>query len=98
MLPALALGAEKPEPGVMSRPPRSRTDRLLPWWLLVRVYFCLGLMEAVAAMSAFFFVLIRRLALRAGVGPARPALPPGDDGLLRGCGAHAGGERLLVPK
>ena len=58
MLPALALGAEKPAPGVMSRPPRSRKDRLLPWWLLIRVYFCLGLMESVTAMSAFFFVLI----------------------------------------
>jgi sodium/potassium-transporting ATPase subunit alpha len=58
MLPALALGAEKPASDVMSRPPRSRKDRLLPWWLLIRVYFCLGLMESVTAMSAFFFVLI----------------------------------------
>ena len=98
MLPALALGAEKPAPDVMSRPPRSRKDRLLPWWLLIRVYFCLGLMESVTAMSAFFFVSdLGWLALRPGAGPARPALPSGDDGLLRGCGAHPGGERLLVP-
>ena len=58
MLPALALGAERPAPDVMSRPPRSREERLLQWWLLFRVYFCLGLMESLAAMSAFFFVLI----------------------------------------
>ncbi|MGZ3471812.1 MAG: cation-translocating P-type ATPase [Isosphaeraceae bacterium] len=57
MLPALALGAEKPASDVMSRPPRSRDERLLQWWLLFRVYFCLGLMESLAAMSAFFFVL-----------------------------------------
>jgi len=57
MLPALALGAERPAPDVMSRPPRSRDERLLQWWLLFRVYFCLGLMESLAAMSAFFFVL-----------------------------------------
>jgi sodium/potassium-transporting ATPase subunit alpha len=32
MLPALALGAEKPDPGVMHRPPRARNERLLSWW------------------------------------------------------------------
>ncbi len=58
VLPALALGAEKPAADVMSRPPRSPKERLLRWWLLIRVYFCLGLMESLAAMSAFFFVLI----------------------------------------
>jgi magnesium-transporting ATPase (P-type) len=58
MLPALALGAEKPAPDVMSRPPRPPQERLLRWGLLIRVYFCLGLMESLAAMSAFFFVLL----------------------------------------
>jgi calcium-translocating P-type ATPase len=58
MLPALALGAEKPAPDVMSRPPRAPRERLLRWGLLIRVYLCLGLMESLAAMSAFFFVLI----------------------------------------
>jgi sodium/potassium-transporting ATPase subunit alpha len=57
MLPALALGAERPEPQVMQRPPRSRAERLLSWPLLARAYLFLGMMEAVAAMAAFFFVL-----------------------------------------
>ena len=59
MLPALALGAERPAPGGMTRPPRSRGERLLTWQLLARAYLFLGVLEAVAAMAAFFFVLER---------------------------------------
>jgi magnesium-transporting ATPase (P-type) len=57
MLPALGLGAEKPAPDIMKTPPRPRTDRLLNWPLLARVYPFLGLMQAAAAMSAYWFVL-----------------------------------------
>jgi magnesium-transporting ATPase (P-type) len=57
MLPALALAAERPESGVMERPPRRRTERLLSRPLLARAYLFLGPMQAVAAMAAFFFVL-----------------------------------------
>ncbi len=59
MLPALALGAEPPEREVMRRPPRPRTQRLLSWPLLLRAYAFLGVLEAAAAMAAFFFVLER---------------------------------------
>lgn len=57
MLPAVALGAEKPESAAMHRPPRSRGERLINWPLLVRAYLFLGPLEATAAMAAFFFVL-----------------------------------------
>jgi magnesium-transporting ATPase (P-type) len=57
MLPALALGAEAPNHAVMRRPPRPRSARLLDRALLFRAYVFLGGLEAVAAMSAFFFVL-----------------------------------------
>ena len=57
MLPALALGAEKPDPAVMQRPPRAPNERLLSWGLIARAYLFLGLLEAAAAMLAFFFVL-----------------------------------------
>lgn len=57
MLPALALGAEQPDPGVMQRPPRARHERLLSWGLIARAYLFLGVLEAVAAMAVFFFVL-----------------------------------------
>ncbi len=57
MLPALALGAEKPSPDVMQRPPRPRGERLLSGGLLARAYFFLGPLEALGAMATFFFVL-----------------------------------------
>ncbi|MFZ5863820.1 MAG: cation-translocating P-type ATPase [Nitrospirota bacterium] len=57
MVPALALGAESPDHAVMRRPPRHRSARLLDRASLLRAYVFLGGLEAVAAMSAFFFVL-----------------------------------------
>ena len=57
MVPALGLGAEQPAAGVMARPPRPRNQRLLSWQVLVRAYLWLGMLEAAAAMAAFFFVV-----------------------------------------
>lgn len=57
MLPALALGAERPDPAVMRRPPRARGERLLSWGLVARAYLFLGVLEASAALAAFFLVL-----------------------------------------
>ncbi|GAB4486161.1 MAG: cation-transporting P-type ATPase [Thermodesulfovibrionales bacterium] len=57
MLPALALGAEKPTRTVMQRPPRRRTEKLIDASVLVRSYLFLGPLEAVACMFGFFFVL-----------------------------------------
>src|SRR5262249_27407279 len=57
MLPAVALGAEEPEPAALHRPPRSRQERLINWRLLLGASLFLGPVEAVAAMTAFFFVL-----------------------------------------
>jgi magnesium-transporting ATPase (P-type) len=57
MVPALGLGIERPDGAVMGRPPRTRHDRLLTPGLLGRAYLFLGPLEAVAAMTAFFFVL-----------------------------------------
>lgn len=56
IVPALALGTERPEPGVMDRPPRKKTARMLNLPLLLRAYFYLGPVEALAAIAGFFFV------------------------------------------
>jgi calcium-translocating P-type ATPase len=77
MLPALALGAESPEPQVMQQRPRSRRERLLSRSVLARAYGWLGVMEAAAAMAAFFFVL-RRVGWTYGEMPAAS-----DPGYLR---------------
>ena len=56
-LTALGLGVERPNPQVMRRPPRPQRERLLNWPVALRAYLFLGLIEAVASMAAFFFVL-----------------------------------------
>jgi calcium-translocating P-type ATPase len=57
LVPALALGAEAPAQDTMAQPPRPRSERLLTWGLIARAYLWLGMLEAAAAMAAFFFVL-----------------------------------------
>ncbi len=57
MLPAVALGAERPHRSLMDQPPRPRDERLLAWPVLARAYLWLGLLQAAAAMAAFFIVL-----------------------------------------
>ncbi len=57
MLPALGLGADPPSEGIMTKPPRARSERLLHVPLLLRAYLFLGLLEASAAMAAYYFVL-----------------------------------------
>jgi magnesium-transporting ATPase (P-type) len=51
VLPALALGAERPEAGVMDRPPRPRTATLLDRAVLARAFGFLGPIEAVLSLA-----------------------------------------------
>ena len=53
LLPALGLGAEQPEPGLMTRPHRPRQAPLLDRPLMVRAYLVLGLTEALMAMAGY---------------------------------------------
>ncbi len=56
LVPALALGTENPEPGIMEKPPRSRDDRLLSWGLFGRAYGYLGMVEGILCLVGFFLV------------------------------------------
>jgi len=56
VMPAIGLGAEPPEAGIMNEPPRPKGKRLLDFKTLSRAYFFLGAIEAALAMSAFFFL------------------------------------------
>lgn len=55
IMPALALGAEPPEPGVMDKPPRSLKEHVVTVPLLIRAYMYLGPLQSLAAMAAFYF-------------------------------------------
>jgi Ca2+-transporting ATPase len=74
LLPALALGAEEPEPGVMDRSPRARDERLLGPARLLRAYAFLGVAEAALSLLAFFWVY--------WLAGWRPGLPMAADGEL----------------
>jgi len=55
MVPALALGAEPPEPGLMDKPPRSLKEHVINGSLLLRAYPFLGMIQSLATMAAFYF-------------------------------------------
>ena len=72
VLPALGLGAEQPEPGLMHQPPRPRQAPLLDGSVMRRSYLFLGVLEAAFSMGAYLLVW-----RRAGVSiPQLQALMP----------------------
>lgn len=72
MLPALALGSEKPSPEIMHRPPRPAGEHLVTKDMLARAFLFLGFIEALAGMSAYFYVM-----LSAGWNFPHPVAPAG---------------------
>ncbi|HBA88550.1 MAG TPA: ATPase [Geobacter sp.] len=58
MVPALALGTEKPEPGIMERPPRSQSERLVNRALLLRALLWLGSLQTVLCLTGFFILYL----------------------------------------
>jgi magnesium-transporting ATPase (P-type) len=76
ILPALALGREPAEPGLMERPPRPRSEGVIRREMMFRAWIFLGLLEAGLVLGGFFYVL-----LRAGWSPG--------DAVARGSALHA---------
>ena len=58
-LPALALGREPAEAGVMEEPPRARSEGVIRRSMLVRAWLFLGGISALLVMGGFFYVLLR---------------------------------------
>lgn len=56
IMPALGLGAEKPEPGVMDKPPRNIKEHVITKTLLFRAYPYLGMLQSAATLLAFYFM------------------------------------------
>ncbi|BFU94806.1 MAG: ATPase [Nitrospira sp.] len=57
MMPAIALGSERPHQGIMAIPPRPRSEHLMDKALFLRVFGFLGVIEGVIALGAFFWFL-----------------------------------------
>jgi calcium-translocating P-type ATPase len=57
IVPALALGTERAEPGLMQRPPRPRSESVITRAMLTRAWVFLGLIEAALVLGGFFYVL-----------------------------------------
>jgi calcium-translocating P-type ATPase len=66
-LPALALGREPAEAGVMDSPPRPRSEGVIRRQMLIRAWLFLGGISAALVMAGFLYVL-----LRAGWSPGDP--------------------------
>jgi magnesium-transporting ATPase (P-type) len=73
IVPALALGVEHPEPGVMRRKPRSQKERLLNRKVLARAYFYLGPIQTTACMFAYYYAYWSR-----GWRPGQPLAASGE--------------------
>jgi len=60
MLPAISFAYETPELDIMKQPPRDRkVDKLVTWQLISFSYLQIGMIQAVAAFVAFFYVFDR---------------------------------------
>jgi len=60
-LPAIALGLEPPEPGIMEKPPRSKSDRFITNRKLA-YYTAMGILIAILVITVFNATLSRGLA------------------------------------
>jgi magnesium-transporting ATPase (P-type) len=56
LVPALALGAEPPEPGVLNERPRPKGAPVLDRGVFLRTFLLLGPIEAALGLGGFFFV------------------------------------------
>ncbi|MDD2214698.1 MAG: cation-transporting P-type ATPase [Oscillospiraceae bacterium] len=56
MVPAMGLGVEKPEAGIMNVPPRSQKESLLSRPLILKAFCWYGLLEAAFGTAAYFFL------------------------------------------
>lgn len=56
MVPAMGLGVEKPEAGIMNAPPRSQKESLLSRSLILKAFCWYGLLEAAFGAAAYFFL------------------------------------------
>ncbi|WP_373498847.1 HAD-IC family P-type ATPase [Desulfococcus sp.] len=55
LIPAMGLGIERPESGLMDRPPRRKEEKLLSMGFILRAYFVQGTLLALACYTTYYF-------------------------------------------
>jgi magnesium-transporting ATPase (P-type) len=56
LIPAMGLGIEPPEEGIMERPPRRRDDKLLSLPFILRAYFVHGSLLALSCYATYYYM------------------------------------------
>jgi magnesium-transporting ATPase (P-type) len=56
LIPAMGLGIEPPEVGIMERPPRRRDEKLLSLDFILRSYFVQGTLLALSCYATYFYM------------------------------------------
>ncbi len=56
LIPAMGLGIEPPEEGIMERPPRRRDEKLLSLDLILRSYFVQGSLLAASCYATYYYM------------------------------------------
>ncbi len=59
MLPALGLGTEKPEAGIMDQPPRNQKEPLMNRKLIIKAFLWYGLLGSIVSSISYFFVNVQ---------------------------------------
>ncbi|SHJ27387.1 potassium and/or sodium efflux P-type ATPase [Parasporobacterium paucivorans DSM 15970] len=59
MMPALGLGTEKPEKGIMNQPPRKQNMPLLSRKLVLKAFLWYGMLGSIFSIDSYFFVNVQ---------------------------------------
>jgi sodium/potassium-transporting ATPase subunit alpha len=79
LIPAMGLGIEPPEEGIMERPPRRRDEKLLSLDFILRCYFVQGTLLALSCYATYYYMGWVLGSWRPGESLA--AMPPSPPGL-----------------
>jgi len=78
LVPAMGLGIEPPEQGIMERPPRRRDEKLLSLRFILRSYFVQGSLLALSCYATYYYMGWVLGSWRPGMSfSSMPASPPG---------------------
>ena len=79
LIPAMGLGIEPPEEGIMERPPRRRDEKILSLSFILRSYFVQGSFLAFSCYATYYYMGWVLGAWQ--LGESLTAMPPSPSGL-----------------